>query len=47
MRQSDSFDSYVTQFGCQELEFDDSVMVWGNTLRWDQIKNCWKINEEK
>lgn len=46
-RQSNNLNVYVTQFGCQGLEFDDSIMVWGDTLRWDQKKGCWKINEDK
>lgn len=45
MRNSNNLTTYVTEFGCQGLEFDESVMVWGNTLLWRNGK--WEHNPQK
>ncbi|MGN0482331.1 MAG: DNA/RNA helicase domain-containing protein [Lachnospiraceae bacterium] len=46
-KQCNDLDSFVTQFGCQGLEFDDCIMIWGDTLKWNPQKNDWEINEKR
>ena len=43
-RNSNKLDSFVSEFECQGLEFDDTILIWGNTLLWEN--GHWKINTE-
>ncbi|MGL4873116.1 MAG: DNA/RNA helicase domain-containing protein [Clostridium sp.] len=45
LRESNELNTYVTEFGCQGLEFDDSILIWGRTLLWRGGE--WLINTEK
>lgn len=44
-RNSNKLDSFVSEFECQGLEFDDTILIWGNTLLWES--GHWKINRER
>lgn len=44
-RNSNKLDSFVSEFECQGLEFDDTILIWGNTLLWES--GHWKINHDK
>ena len=39
------FEHFASQFDSQGLELDDTVVIWGDTLRWR--KNRWEINNSK
>lgn len=44
LRNSNKLDAFVSEFGCQGLEFDDSILIWGRTLIWRDGK--WVVNPE-
>lgn len=42
LRNSNKLNSFVSEFGCQGLEFDDTILIWGNTLLWRN--GDWMLN---
>ena len=40
-----AFQQFATEFDSQGLELDNTVVIWGNTLRWRN--NRWEINDTR
>ena len=38
-----SFNHYVTEFECQGLDLDATIVCWANDLKWNQISKQWII----